>query len=158
MYSTRELPLLGRSPFHVRAVHHVMPTRIVTRALAILLSVTHSISGADNNSLCIVGGPTLSPIIGSAVSESYLTWRWTEYIVVILTSFVLALDIFFLPETSSAVILTRRARTLRMKTKNWALHSKHEEVDHSISVFMHKTLYTPLKMLVREPMVTLITT
>ena len=108
-------------------------------------------------SLCIVGGPTLAPVIGSAVSESYLTWRWTEYLIVILTSAVLTLEFFFLPETSAAAILTKKARKLRLETGRWELHSKHEEVDHSISAFVHTTLFLPLLMLVKEPMVLLIT-
>ena len=108
-------------------------------------------------SLCIVGGPTVAPVIGSAVSESYLTWRWTQYIVVILAGVVLLLNFFFLPETSSATILTKKARQLRLSTKRWSLHSKHEEMDHSLSGFLHKTLFLPLQMLVKEPMVLLIT-
>lgn len=32
-------------------------------------------------SLSVVGGPMLAPIVGSAISSSYLGWRWTVYIV-----------------------------------------------------------------------------
>jgi MFS transporter, DHA1 family, multidrug resistance protein len=39
-------------------------------------------------SLAVVAGPTLGPIIGGAVSESFLGWRWTMYLTVILTSAV----------------------------------------------------------------------
>ncbi|WWC67051.1 uncharacterized protein I206_100958 [Kwoniella pini CBS 10737] len=109
-------------------------------------------------SLCIVGGPTVAPVIGAAVSQSYLTWRWTEYLVVILTSFILVLDLFFLPETSGNVILTKKARKMRFESGNWALHSKHEESDHSLKVFLNKNLKLPVKMLLMEPMCTLITT
>lgn len=28
----------------------------------------------------VVGGPTLGPIAGSAIVQSYLGWRWTEYV------------------------------------------------------------------------------
>ena len=108
-------------------------------------------------SLCIVGGPTVAPVIGAAVSESYLTWRWTEYLVVILTSSILLLDFFFLPETSAAALLTKKARRRRLETGRWELHSQHEEIDHSLSAFVHKTLFLPLIMIVKEPMVTLIT-
>ena len=107
-------------------------------------------------SLCIVGGPTIAPVIGSAMSESYLTWRWTEYIVVILGSAGLAVNILFLPETSAAIILTSRARRLRLKTSNWALHSQHEEADRSIMTFLRTTLLLPLRMLGQEPMLLLI--
>jgi DHA1 family multidrug resistance protein-like MFS transporter len=109
-------------------------------------------------SLCIVGGPTVAPVIGAAVSESYLTWRWTEYLVVILTSFVILIDLFFLPETSVSAILTSKARMLRLKTGRWGLHSQAETMDRSLDTFLHKTLFLPLKMLAFEPMVLLITT
>ncbi|WVF66242.1 hypothetical protein IAT40_000982 [Kwoniella sp. CBS 6097] len=134
------------------------PVTIVGGGLADIWNQRERGSAIVIYSLCIVGGPTLAPVIGSAVSTSYLTWRWTEYLIVILTSFVLMLDIFFLPETSSAVILTRKARKLRLSTGRWALHSKHEESDHSLKTFVKKNLVLPLKMLVGEPMVALITT
>lgn len=109
-------------------------------------------------SLCIVGGPTVAPVIGAAVSESYLTWRWTEYLVVILTSFVILIDLLFLPETSASAILTSKARMLRLKTGRWGLHSQAETMDRSLNTFLHTTLFLPLKMLAFEPMVLLITT
>jgi len=69
---------------------------------------------------------------------------------------VFALD-FFLPETAAAAILTKKARKMRLSTGRWGLHSEHEETDHSLSLFLHKTLSLPLIMLVKEPMVLLIT-
>ena len=30
--------------------------------------------------LAVVGGPNLGPIVGGAISQSYLGWRWTEYV------------------------------------------------------------------------------
>lgn len=107
-------------------------------------------------SLCIVGGPLLAPTIGTAVSESYLTWRWTEYLAVILTSFILLLDILFLPETSASIILSRKASRLRIDTGRWSLHSKAEEKDHSLKGFAQTTLLLPLEMLAKEPMVLVI--
>ena len=31
-------------------------------------------------SLAVVGGPVLGPIVGGAIVQSYLRWRWTEYV------------------------------------------------------------------------------
>jgi MFS family permease len=28
----------------------------------------------------MAGGPLLAPIVGGAIIDSYLTWRWTEYV------------------------------------------------------------------------------
>lgn len=30
--------------------------------------------------MAVVGGPTLGPIVGGAIVQSYLHWRWTEYV------------------------------------------------------------------------------
>jgi len=30
--------------------------------------------------MAVVGGPTLGPIVGGAIVDSYLRWRWTEYV------------------------------------------------------------------------------
>lgn len=31
-------------------------------------------------SLAVIVGPTLGPLVGSALIESYLGWRWTQYV------------------------------------------------------------------------------
>lgn len=30
--------------------------------------------------MAVVGGPSLGPIVGAAIVQSYLRWRWTEYV------------------------------------------------------------------------------
>jgi hypothetical protein len=47
--------------------------------------------------------------------------RRTEYLVVILTATVLTLGVFYIPETSGAIILTRKARRLRLQTQRWVV-------------------------------------
>ncbi|KIM78033.1 hypothetical protein PILCRDRAFT_76019 [Piloderma croceum F 1598] len=98
-------------------------------------------------SLAVVAGPTLGPVIGAAVSQSHLGWRWTEYLTVILTSVVVLADIVFLPETYAPVILTRKARKLRLKTGRWALHSRHETNDFTLRGFLETNLLRPVKMI-----------
>lgn len=44
-------------------------------------------------------GPTVGPLFGSAITTSYLTWRWTEYITTILIFTILVLAILLWPET-----------------------------------------------------------
>jgi DHA1 family multidrug resistance protein-like MFS transporter len=108
-------------------------------------------------SLAVVAGPTLGPIIGGAVSQSSLGWRWTMYLAVILTSAVVLADAFFLPETFAPVLLTRKARRLRLKTQRWGLHSRQEMQEYTLKSFLEKNLLRPIKMLMFEPMVLLIT-
>lgn len=40
--------------------------------------------------MAVVGGPVLGPIVGGAIVQSYLRWRWTEYV----SDFVVSWDVF----------------------------------------------------------------
>ncbi|GAA6014232.1 hypothetical protein JCM8202_005200 [Rhodotorula sphaerocarpa] len=126
---------------------------VVGGALADMFDARERATAVVFYSLAIVAGPTVSPVIGSAVTNSYLGWRWTEYLVVILTSFVGLIAVTIVPETFAPVILTKKAKDLRYRTKRWALHSKHEENDFSLKHFMEKTITRPILMLFKEPAV-----
>jgi MFS family permease len=97
--------------------------------------------------LTLVGGPTLGPLIGSAIVTSYLRWRWTQYISGIFIMFIIVLDVLLLDESYPQALLVRKAQRLRHETGNWALHSKHEEWDPSLSEMAHKYLVRPFKIL-----------
>ncbi|PRQ76106.1 Major facilitator superfamily domain-containing protein [Rhodotorula toruloides] len=121
---------------------------VVGGALADMFDARERATAVVFYSLAIVAGPTVSPVIGSAVT----------YLVVILSSFVGLISVVVVPETFASVILTRKAKKLRFETKRWALHSKHEENDFSLKHFAEKTLTRPILMLVKEPTVTAICT
>lgn len=72
----------------------------------------------------VTAGPTLGPVVGGAIVDSYLGWRWLQYITGILMMAVLVLDILFLDESYSPVLLQYKARRLRLETGDWALHAK----------------------------------
>lgn len=74
--------------------------------------------------ITIVGGPTLGPIIGGAVTSSSLGWRWTEYLTGIVMMTQVLLDICLLDESFPPVLLAYKARRLRLAGKNFALHAK----------------------------------
>lgn len=74
--------------------------------------------------ITIVAGPTLGPIIGGAVTSSYLGWRWTEYLTGIIMMAQFVLDVCFLDESFPPVLLVYKARRLRVAGKNFALHAK----------------------------------
>ncbi|KAI9689653.1 MAG: hypothetical protein M1820_010123 [Bogoriella megaspora] len=97
--------------------------------------------------MAVVGGPLLGPIIGGAVVQSYLCWRWTEYLTGILMMFILTLDVIFLDESYPPVLLVYKARRLRHDTGNWALHAPHEEWDVNLRELGHKYLIVPFRML-----------
>lgn len=64
-----------------------------------------------------VSGPTLGPLVGGFAAQAK-GWQWPIWELMWLSGFALALLVFFLPETSSANILYRRARRLRKLTGN----------------------------------------
>lgn len=72
----------------------------------------------------LVGGPLLGPLIGAAITTSYLGWRWIEYLTGIVMMAQVVLDILVLDESYTPVLLSYKARKLRFEGKNWALHAK----------------------------------
>lgn len=74
--------------------------------------------------VCIVGGPTLGPIVGGAITSSYLGWRWTQYLTGIIIMAQFAVDVLVLDESYAPALLVYKARQLRYETNNWALHAK----------------------------------
>ncbi|CAD6588223.1 MAG: hypothetical protein CYPHOPRED_004316 [Cyphobasidiales sp. Tagirdzhanova-0007] len=133
------------------------PVSNVGGGLADMWDVQERATAVVFYSLSVVAGPSLGPIVGGAVSQSYLGWRWTEYIAVILTMVVVGLDIIFIPETFAPILLTRKAQQLRWKTGRYNLHSRQEMTTVSLSIFLHKNLLLPIKMILLEPMVLCIT-
>ena len=95
----------------------------------------------------VVGGPVLGPIAGGAIVQSYLRWRWTEYITGIMMMFMLALDVLILDESYPPRLLVYKARRLRIETGNWALHAKFEEWDVSLKEMAIKFGVRPFQML-----------
>ncbi|CZR52406.1 related to MFS multidrug transporter [Phialocephala subalpina] len=104
-------------------------------------------------SVAVIGGPTVGPLIGSAITESYLGWRWTEYITAIMIFLIFAIDGFFLPETYAPVLLQRKAKHLRYETGNWALHAREDEEELTGKSIIEKHISRPLMMLVSEPII-----
>nr|POF04883.1 efflux pump bik6 [Quercus suber] len=97
--------------------------------------------------MAVVGGPTLGPIVGGAICDSYLGWRWTQYITGIFQALILTLDVCILDESYPASLLVAKARRLRHESGNWALHAKHEEWDVSLSELGKKYLVRPFQLL-----------
>ncbi|OCK74157.1 MFS general substrate transporter [Lepidopterella palustris CBS 459.81] len=107
--------------------------------------------------IMVVGGPTLGPIIGSAlVANPHLGWRWTEYIEAIWVFTIFALCLFALPEVYAPVLLKMKAQRLRNETGNDALFHPHEQLKLDFNSIITKHLTRPVRMLCTEPMVTCI--
>ncbi|EME47473.1 hypothetical protein DOTSEDRAFT_69415 [Dothistroma septosporum NZE10] len=105
----------------------------------------------------VVGGPTLGPIIGSALTVNQsLGWRWTEYIQAIFTFAMVATAFVFLPELYHPVLLKRKAKKLRKETGDQRYWHPHESERIKPSNILTKYFSRPLVMLTTEPMVTCI--
>ena len=115
-------------------------------------------------SMAVAGGPLLAPIVGGAIINASISWRWVEYvryptqvhiqdlltyqqITGILMMTVLFLDILILDESYSNTLLVFKARRLRHESGNWALHAKHEEWDVNFHELSHKYLIRPFQLL-----------
>ena len=79
--------------------------------------------------VAVVGGPTIGPVIGSAlVVNPHLGRRWTEYITSIWAFTVFVLTLIAMPETYAPVLLQRKAQRLRNRSGNSAWYHPHEEI------------------------------
>jgi MFS transporter, DHA1 family, multidrug resistance protein len=66
------------------------------------------------------------------------------------------LDLLFLEETYPPVILVSKAAELRRRTKNWGIHAKQEEIEIDFRELVTKNFSRPMRLLVTEPIVLLI--
>lgn len=102
-------------------------------------------------------GPAVSPIIGGFIVDSYLGWRWTAWITLILAALTGTVGLFAIPETSAPRILQHRARRLRFETGNWALHAKADENPITPQTIVRVYLVRPFVMISQEPILALVT-
>jgi DHA1 family multidrug resistance protein-like MFS transporter len=107
-------------------------------------------------SMAVFTGPPFSPFIGGFIVDSYLGWRWTEYLTGIMGALALVLDVFFLQETYPPVVLIRKAADLRRRTRNWGIHAKQEEIEIDFRELIRKNFSRPIRILITEPIVLLL--
>jgi MFS transporter, DHA1 family, multidrug resistance protein len=107
-------------------------------------------------SMTVFTGPLLAPFIGGFITASYLGWRWTEWLTAIMGFFAFGLDLIFLEETYPPVVLVEKASELRRRTKNWGIHAKQEEIEVDFRELVTKNFSRPMRLLVTEPIVLLL--
>ncbi|EHL02914.1 putative Uncharacterized transporter [Glarea lozoyensis 74030] len=133
------------------------PLAVVGGAFADMFgNETRGIAIAAFSGLVFIG-PFISPIVAAFITDSYLGWRWTEYITGIMGALACILDLFFLEETYLKTILRKRAGHIRTETQNFAIHHVSEEEAIDFKDLLHRHLLVPLKLLFREPIIFLIT-
>lgn len=102
-------------------------------------------------------GPVAGPIVGGFVTQSYLGWRWTAWLTLIMSATFLTFAVTFVPESYAPILLKRKADRLRVETKNWAIHSQLDEQQMSILNIAKKYLTRPYVMLIQEPILIALT-
>ena len=102
-------------------------------------------------------GPVAGPIVGGFITQSYLGWRWTAWITLIMASFFGLVAVFFCKESYVPVILQQRATKRKHATRNWAIHAPIDENPVTVHDIVTKYLIRPWKMLILEPILMLIT-
>ncbi|TQS33989.1 hypothetical protein Golomagni_05647, partial [Golovinomyces magnicellulatus] len=96
-------------------------------------------------------GPLAAPII-SGYTAPTIGWRWAFWIGLIYAGATLIL-LAFLPETYSPILLLRRARKIRKANPSAKVIAPRELEETDFAQLMTVILTRPLRMLIREPIV-----
>jgi DHA1 family multidrug resistance protein-like MFS transporter len=102
-------------------------------------------------------GPVAGPIVGGFVTQSYLGWRWTEYLTAIMGFFFGTVGFILVPESYPPTLLQQRAKKIRFETRNWAIHAKADEMQIDLKSISNKYIIRPFAMLFLEPILALVT-
>lgn len=102
-------------------------------------------------------GPVAGPIVGGFITQSYLGWRWTEYLTAIMGFFFGTIGFIFVPESYPPTLLQQRAKKIRFETRNWAIHAKADEIQVDLKSIANKYVVRPFVMLFLEPILLLVT-
>ena len=102
-------------------------------------------------------GPVAGPVMGGFIVDSYLGWRWTAWITLIMCGFFGVIGFFAIPESYGPVLLSRKATNIRYQTQNWAIHAKHDEKRVDARELVVKYFLRPFEMLIKEPILLLVT-
>lgn len=132
------------------------PLCVVPAVLADMYNNTYRGMAIQFYALTVFGGPFIAPIVGEYVAASHLGWRWTLYLPAILGFANLGFMLLFHHETFALLALVKKARQLRHRTGNWAIHADHEKMELDLKAIIRKYLTRPLRMLITEPIVLLV--
>ncbi|KAI7267935.1 hypothetical protein KC345_g7789 [Hortaea werneckii] len=102
-------------------------------------------------------GPVAGPIAGGFVTESYLGWRWTAWLTLILAGTFGTIGFVVIPETSRARILQLRARVMRRTSGNWKLYASADKQVITAQAILTVYLVRPFAMLFQEPILIVLT-
>ncbi|KAK4497085.1 hypothetical protein PRZ48_011535 [Zasmidium cellare] len=104
--------------------------------------------------------PALGPVAGAYITASSLGWRWTAWVMLIVTGPIALLAWFAIPGTSAFILLKREAKALnRKRTSNTRVTYVSALGSQALTWngFVRRYLKIPLHMLIVEPLLIILT-
>lgn len=102
-------------------------------------------------------GPIFGPMVGGFVGQSSLvSWRWCDWITLIISGLVLSLIIFLQPETYAPTLLKWKATHLRQLTGDDRYKAEIEIRDVTFIRRLGTALYRPFVLTFSEPIIILV--
>jgi len=101
-------------------------------------------------------GPVFGPVVGGFVGQSkFVSWRWCEWITLIISGAILVMVILFQPETFAPILLEWKATHLRKITGDDRYVAEVEIRAETFWKRLLHALYRPFILTAREPIVIL---
>ncbi|KAF2145841.1 uncharacterized protein K452DRAFT_305783 [Aplosporella prunicola CBS 121167] len=104
--------------------------------------------------LLAFGGPLLGPVISAFIGGN-ISFRWAEWLMLILAGVVLSLIMAFQPETYSPLLLRWRAQHLRRATGDDRYRAEMEIKSTPLAARLLTALWRPFAFVITEPIVLL---
>ncbi|KAJ9632109.1 hypothetical protein H2203_000510 [Taxawa tesnikishii (nom. ined.)] len=102
-------------------------------------------------------GPILGPVMGGYIAQSSLiSWRWTEWVTLIMSGLVLGLVVLSQPETFPPILLKWKAAHLRAITGDDRYRAEVEVRSESFIHRLGRALYRPFLLTTTEPIIILV--
>jgi DHA1 family multidrug resistance protein-like MFS transporter len=102
------------------------------------------------SSIC---GPVFGPVLGGVFAQ-VKGWKWTFWVLAMISGLCLVVLFFFFPETSEGNILHRRARRLHKLTgKKYTTAARQEWASKKLSTVAYDILLRPILITFTEPVV-----
>lgn len=99
------------------------------------------------------GGPMLGAVMGAYIGpSSSVSWRWTEWTMLMLSGVIVVLVALLMPETYSPLLLRWKARHLRRITGDPRFRSEHEIIKFTLFSRLKVSMTRPFLMLT-EPII-----
>jgi len=100
-------------------------------------------------------GPLFGPVIGSYIGPSSLSWRWCEWLMLILAGVVTTIIVVGQPETFAPLLLSWKAKHFRRITGDDRFRSPLEVRKTSLWSRLRIALWRPFVMIWTEPIILL---